>query len=212
MEASKWLDIQLLVSPEEMEGLIQQLGKFQIFLTGSVTPRAQGEVTKQHFLDIYRRYCTALQKGQLPDTPLFSCVWTVSPDVVATQKIGEERQLLRLIKPAVQLQPHSMIYSEHDGKFYSMVYGRNSISWGLQFSYPQLYLDPETKEVIKVGANFPNSALFRQIQLWVRAHTLPTPIKTPTASLNLPIRLGKECFSWVNQHPHLKAQHLLVSR
>jgi hypothetical protein len=202
MEASKWLDIQLLISAEEMEALVAHLGEFHIFSPGKVTPTGKGEIPRQQFLEVYRNYAETLKQGQLP-APLPSAVWTLSNDCLKTQTIDPSRQLLHLIKPAVQLQSHSMIYSEQDGKFYSMVYGQSSILWGIQFSYPQLYLDPETREVLKVGENFPNTALFRLIQRWVRAHTVPTPIRAPF-SLNLPVRLGKECFSWIDNHLQLK--------
>lgn len=210
MQASKWLDIPLLISAEEMELLFKHLhatvGPFQIFQTGVVLPLEQGPLL--NFLEIYRTYSTALKEGRLPEKELFSTVWTLSPDVLTVQKIGTDRKLLKLETPAVQMQPHSMIYSKQDGKFYSMVYGRDAIFWGLQFSYPQIYLHPQTKEVVKVDKNFLNTQLFREIQLWIRQQTLPTPMKGPNGQLNLPIRLGKECFSWINNHPQLQLNQL----
>lgn len=151
MEASKWLDIQVLLDPKEMEQLFQeivaQVGPFQIFLTGRVVPEGQGEV--HNFLSVYRTYTEALKQGQLPNEeefrPLFSTVWTLTPDVLSVTKFEGKRELLRLKIPAVQLQPHFMAYSLEDGKFYSMVYGRDTLMWGIQFSYPQLYLEPERK-------------------------------------------------------------------
>lgn len=214
MEASKWLEIQVLLSADEMETLFTHLnsalGTFHIYLTGVVTPMGEGEVAQGDFLAGYRRYSTALQSGQLPGEgeyrALFSSVFSLSPDQLSILKVRDDRQLRRLVKPAVQLQPHSMGYSQEDGKFYSMVYGPDSIVWGVQFSYPQLFLDPSSKEILKVieGPAFPNTALFRHIQRWVRHHTIPTPMQTPGGPVNLPVRLGKECTSWINKHPQFK--------
>lgn len=211
MEVSKWLEIQVLLSAEEMETLFTHLnsalGAFHIYLTGVVTALGEGEVPQGAFLESYRLYVMALQSGQLPGNgEYFSSVFSLSPDLLSILKVGDNRQLRRLIKPSVQLQPHSMGYSQEDGKFYSMVYGPDSIAWGVQFSYPQLFLDPATKEVLKVteSPEFPNTVFFRHMQRWVRHHTIPTPLQTPGGPVNLPVRLGKQCLSWINRHPQFK--------
>lgn len=212
MEASKWLEIQALLAPEEMQTLFTHLnstlGPVHIYRTGVVTPTGEGEVAQDQFLNAYANYGNALKQGLMPETDraLFSSVLSLSPHILNVMKIGENRQLQRLVRPSVQLQSHSMGYSEEDGKFYSMVFGPESITWGLQFSYPQLFLDPDTKDIHKVGEtpDFPNTALFRHIQRWIRHHTIPTPMQTPRGSINLPVRLGKECLSWINHHPQFK--------
>lgn len=212
MEASKWLEIQALLAPEEMETLFAHLntsvGPIHIYRTGTVTPVGEGEVSQGTFLETYQTYANALKQGLMPQTDrtLFSSVLSLSPQMLTVMKIGEDRQLQKLVRPCVQLQNHSMGYSEEDGKFYSMVFGPESITWGLQFSYPQLFLDPVTKEICKVGEtpDFPNTALFRHIQRWIRHNTIPTPMQTPRGSINLPVRLGKECLSWINHHPQFK--------
>lgn len=212
MEASKWLEIQALLSAEEMETLFAHLnstlGTVHIYLTGVVTPEGQGEVPQDKFLQAYQSYSNALKQGLLPETDrtLFSSVLSLSPQMLSVMKVGDNRQLQRLSRPCVQLQSHSMGYSEEDGKFYSMVFGPDSITWGLQFSYPQLFLDPNTKDILKVAEtpDFPNTALFRAIQRWIRHNTIPTPMQTPRGSINLPVRLGKECLGWINSHPQFK--------
>lgn len=214
MEASKWLDIQALLSTEEMEKLFAHLQPFQIFLTGTVTPLGQGEISSHAFLQGYRSYVDAIRSGQIPDMAhyraLFSTVFTLSPDHLNVLQVGNDRQLMRVMKPVVQLQPHSMGYSEYDGKFHSKVYGESCINWGIQFSYPQLFSEPQTKEILKVveSPDFPNTALFKALQRWMREHTVPTPMQTPTGPLNLPVRLGKECLPWINNHPQLKSKNL----
>ncbi len=60
-----------------------------------------------------------------------------------------------------------------------MVLSRKSVTWGLQFSYPQLYQDPRTRQIFKVTdtPEFPNTALFSKLQKWIRSETLPTPFQ-----------------------------------
>jgi hypothetical protein len=213
MEASKWLDLHVLLDSEEMEALFtylnDQLGTLHLYLPGRVVPTGEGELSQQAYLNSYESYVTALKNGLMPSAPLFTVLLTLSPDHVSILKIDPQRELIRPIKPVVQLQPHSMSYSTQDGKFHSMVFGSHSILWGVQFSYPQLFLDPQNREVLKVNDSFPNTALFRHIQRWIRDHTLPTPMHTPSSFLNLPVRLGKSCLTWINQHPQLKPQQLL---
>ena len=105
-----------------------------------------------------------------------------------------------------------MDYSEHDGKFRPMVFGLDSVTWGLQFSYPQLFMDGRTKEAFAVveSEEFPNTALFHQLQRWMRQNTLPTPFLVDGKRVNSPIRLGKACLPWINRHPQLAPKHLQV--
>lgn len=211
MEASKWLDLQLLISATEMQQLFHEVAPFQIYLTGRVLPQPQ--ISPEEFLEAYAHYCQAIIEGEDPQaSPLFSCIWTLSSDVLKVIKVDESRQLVQLQRPAVQLQPHAMAYSQYDGKFHSMSYGKGSILWGLQFSYPQLFLEPETGDIRKVDSEFPNTLLFRKIQRWVRAETIPTPMQTPTGFINLSVRLGKQCLSWINQHSQLKTNQLFCGK
>jgi hypothetical protein len=50
---------------------------------------------------------------------------------------------------------------------------------------------------------FPNTSLFLALSRWVRQNTLPTPIFDGAKRINLPVRLGKRCFSWIGNHPRL---------
>jgi hypothetical protein len=92
-----------------------------------------------------------------------------------------------------------------DGKFHSIAQGKETITWGLQFSYPQVFQDPKSKSFSKVTntLEFPNTALFLAQQKWMRQNTLPTPLIVQGKKINLPVRLGKRCFSWIEKHPHL---------
>ena len=77
-----------------------------------------------------------------------------------------------------------------------------------------LQLDPKTKAIGKVEKNdaFPNTELFYRLAKWVRDKTSATPFLIGEKRINQPIRLGKQCFDWVNRHPRLKEMGLYVSR
>ena len=84
-----------------------------------------------------------------------------------------------------------------------MTFGADCITWGLQFSYPQIYQDPVTLEISKADRNeeLSNSELFKNLIRWQRLTTRPTPFLTEKGLENIPIRIGKSCFSWINNHP-----------
>jgi hypothetical protein len=122
--------------------------------------------------------------------------------------------LIKPLKPVIQLQAHHFFYSTLDKKFHPMVLSQESVTWGLQFAYPQLYQDPKTRQVIKVtdSAEFPNSALFSQFSKWIRNATLPTPFEVEGVRVNSPIRIGKKMLGWIQQHPQLKKQGITIFR
>ena len=213
---SKWLSLQVLLDESEMQALLEELGDFYIFSTGVIYPEGQGEISKEAFLNCYAHYVNALKSGLIPEEvsyrSLFSVIFTQNQDHVFSMKVGQGKQLIRVAKPIVQLQQHRLHYSKADEKFYPMVFALDSILWGIQFSYPQLYQNGTTKEISKVTdtEQFPNTQLFRKIQLWLRHHTIPTPFQLNGKKINVPVRLGKKCLSWINQHPQLIMKNIQV--
>ena len=117
--------------------------------------------------------------------------------------------MVKVCEPIVQIQVHQMSYSPVDGEFRPMVMSRESIFWGLQFSFPQIYQDPKSLELLEVEEGI-NLELFQSVRRWIRDNTAPTPMVVGGGRVNLPIRLGKKCFSWINNHPQLKAKQLSV--
>lgn len=216
LQASKWLDLQLLIDSDEMKTLFQALEPFAIYTTGRVCALSEGEVSHAEFLQAYDAYVAALQQGQLPVEQefraLFSSVFTRQSDHLFQVLTADGRRIIRVAKPVLQLQLNKIAYSTADGKFRGMVFGKDSIFWGLQFSYPQLFLDSVTKEVfqVKESLQFPNTSLYRLLQRWVRQYTVPTPFQVADTQVNVPIRLGKNCFSWINKHIQLVQQNIKV--
>ncbi len=216
MQASKWLKLPILMEENELENLFHFLGDFKLYQTSGVLPIGGGLVEKADFLKIYSDYLSALKKGQIPNEnlfrPYFSAVMTLTDEALFAVPVEGNQQVIRIRRPVVQLQNHRFDYSEIDGEYRSMVYGLESVLWGIQFSYPQICQDAKTKEVeqVKDSPEFPNTRLFRSIQKWSREHTLPTPITAKGVKTNLPIRLGKGCFSWINNHPQLIKKGLRV--
>lgn len=216
MQASKWLKLPILMETQELESLFKFLGDFDIFQTTGILPLGGGKIDKVEFLRVYEEYLSSLKKGEIPDEntyrAYFSSVISTNDEALFALPVEGGRQVIRIRRPIVQLQSHRFDYSEMDGNYRSMVFGVDSILWGLQFSYPQICQDSKTKEVYQVveGPEFPNTQLFKKIQKWSRENTVPTPMIANEIKTNLPMRLGKGCFSWINNHPQLIKKGLRV--
>lgn len=215
LQASKWQKCPLLIDSDEMEGLLKTLGNFWIVQISGLIPIGCECVDREKFLEVYHHYIKTLKEGEIPSDSrfrsYFSSVFTKSLDPLYRVKVNDKQCLVKVMHPVIQLQTHRFNYSAADGTFRSMVFGTDSIHWGLQFSYPHLYQD-ETCQVftVKEGPQFPNTSLFKKIQQWVRSHTIATPFESEGKRFNVPIRLGKQCLSWINNHPQLKTKGLRV--
>jgi hypothetical protein len=95
-----------------------------------------------------------------------------------------------------------------------MVLSPESISWGLQISYPQLYQDPKTRQIAKVTSvlEFSNTALFAKLLKWIRSATLPTPFEVKGVRINSSIRVGKKSLVWIKSHPQLKQRGIQIAQ
>ncbi|EFB41010.1 MULTISPECIES: hypothetical protein [Parachlamydia] len=213
LQASKWLNLQLLISSEQMESLFEELGLFYIYSIGRVVECGAGEILRDDFLKAYKDYIQTLLAGKLPDYQItstsFSSIFTSDLDALYCIQTGENQQLVRIGKPVIQVQAHTLDYSPLDGKFRSMIFGQDHIPWGIQFSYPQIHQDG--KDVVQtLHRKDLNTELFRRLQTWVRLNTIPTAFSVDEKKINVPVRIGKDCFSWINQHCQLVKKNLRV--
>jgi hypothetical protein len=216
LRVSKWIKVQLLLESCEMKELFEQLSPFEIYCVSEVVDEKRAKISHQEFLEGYGVYIQTLKEGKVPDERvlkrLLSSVFTLSSDLLYGLEVGSGRWLVKALKPVIQLQLHHFFVSSVDQKFHSMTLGADSISWGVQFSYPQLYQDPKTHAFSKVvsSPDFPNTQLFLRLMQWIRKRTIPTPFIQEGKRVNVPMRLGKSCSSWINQHPQLIEKGLSV--
>jgi hypothetical protein len=213
-QVSKWLSCQILLSLEEMQNLIDDLPDFFICVAGQISTLE--DISRENFLATYSNYVDGIKDGKLIDEaiyrPSFSSVFTTSLDCLYKIEFPGDKHMLRVCKPVVQLQAHRMHYSKLESKFRPMIFGSESISWGIQFSYPQIFQDNKTKEIVKCFNNpkFPNGTLYHRLQKWMRKNTIPTPFLEADKHIISPIRIGKGCLPWINQHPQLINKGLKV--
>jgi hypothetical protein len=202
-EAAKWLKIPVLLDVDEMRALFSALGSCTLVLLGRLVARDAAIVSQETFLQSVQQWIEALQKGRVPTQAdlqrVLAAALTADLESLLLQEMGAGRVLVKPRRPVIQLQAHFFSYSAEEQKIYSGIFGKESIFWGVQFSYPQIYLDPKEQMHVKVGDQFPNTALFRTLQRWVRNATQPMKLYGKA----FPLRMGKGCCSWIHQHPQL---------
>jgi hypothetical protein len=214
LQVSKSLKFPVLLDDSEMCALMTALGKFYIGVVSEPLPLNDLLVEKKVFLEAYKEYVEMLKRGEIPSFAFlrryFSGVISADLDAFYAMDVGKGRFLLKSIQPVIQMQIHHFLYSPVDEKFHSLVLGGESVSWGIQFSYPQVAQDPKTKAIAKISADMPNSRLFATLSRWIREVTRPTPFIVGEKLSHEPIRIGKECFSWIAEHPQLKMRGIQI--
>jgi len=205
-QGSKWLKIQVLCDGQELQDLFSVLDPFFIFpLTGIVDGQA---VCHSKWLEAYSGWIENLKRGMIPtevDLRRFlACAFVEDLSSLWLQEIPNRGYLVKIAKPIVQVQTHYFTYSSEDKVFRPMSMGFESIFWGLQFSYPQIYQDPKTLELKEA----PKNKLFEILRLWSRDKTRATPFLIEGKRVNSSIRIGKNCLSWMHQHPQLLARNI----
>jgi hypothetical protein len=217
LRVSKWSKYQVLLDPQEMKDLFAEISPFWIYTVSEPVTEKTAVISQEDFLSQYETYARSLKEGVLPEEGhlrrLFSSIFTSTPDILYAMKVGQEKYLVKALKPVVQLQAHQFFVSSVDGRIHPMVLGKDSVSWGIQFSYPQIYQNPKDHDFFKVvdSSDFPNTKLFTNLVKWMRRNTLPTPFVIDGKRTNAPIRLGKKCMSWINKHPQLQEKGIEIS-
>ena len=202
---SKWTKYPVLLDNQEMEACFKALPPFEIYNVSRVAPLENLTISHEDFLKAYAIYISDLKSGKIPDPDraIFSSVFSTDPESVYAKEISPGRWMAKLAKPVVQLQHHKFFVSKIDHKIHSMVMSPESISWGIQFAFPQIFFGED-------GYMKTSSELFTKLVKWLRAESVPTTFIFEGEKISSPIRLGKGCFAWIANHPQLIEQGVKV--
>jgi len=213
-QASKWISFRVLLDETEMESLLNTLSPFSFYNVSEIVQPDQAIFSASTFLSEYTTYVQALKKGTIyqPPKALFSSVISREPEALYGMDV-KKGIILKILKPVVQISLHHFNYSPEDHSFYFMVHSKEAIQWGLQFSYPQLYSNSRTGDVIEVmkDHSYPNTELFRSLRKWMRGSSRPVPFLCDGKRVNVEARIGNGCFDWIDQHPQLKEKGLALA-
>lgn len=217
LEAAKWLSLPMMLGPSELEHLLNALGEIHIVKTLSKVEEGKEEIAKEDFVSLYAEYAGLLKEGAVPDSRrfkgVFSSVITLDLDALFSVPLDAGYHVVKVKSPIIQMQYHTMKWSKEEGKFRSQLFGQDSLPWGILFSYPQILLHQETKDIVKADTpGFVNYRLFKEIQKWQRQHTIPTPFLADGRRINTSQRIGRECLPWIENHPLFKLYDLKIWR
>lgn len=207
--ASKWIFFPGLLDPVELEDLFNFLGQLFFFnVMAKVLPQ-DATFSKEQVVVHYKRYVEQLKQGICEPSKemraALSSVAVPSMQAVYALAFSDGKLLVRQKEPAIQLQLHAFRYSDLDRQVHPMVWGGDSIPFGVQLSFPKLFRDPKTQEVIDYKEeSYPNRALFQGLTSWMRANSFPATFKIGGNRVVSTVRVGKKALAWVNRLPILK--------
>lgn len=211
---SKWLKHQVLLDLPEMEELCRHLTPFHFFNVSEIKLLEELELPVEAFLKSYQDYIEILKAGRVPlDRQIqrhLSCALTTDANTLYAHAIGAEKFMAKPLKPVVQMQQHRFFPSKTAGTVNPMVMSHESIHWGVQLAYPQIFFDGAAYSKVSDQTLFPNTALFTKLVKWLRSATVPTTFVWDDKKISTPIRLGKQCFSWIDNHAQLKQQGIAI--
>ena len=100
----------------------------------------------------------------------------------------------------------------HDHRIQSMTHSSNSIRFGLEFAYPQLFVDPRSNKVVEIRKeeDYTNTKVFQKIGKWMRENTKPTPLSIEGIRFNATFRIGVEAVKLCKSHVDLKKENLSI--
>jgi hypothetical protein len=211
---SKWLKHQVLLDVSEMEELCHHLAPFYFFNVSEITALQNLELSSEQFLKSYQEYINILKAGKVPlDRQIqrhLSCALTTDINTLYAHTVQPEKYMAKPLKPLVQMQQHRFFPSKTAGTINPMVMSHESIHWGVQLAYPQIFFDGFLYSKVSDVNLFPNTTLFTKLVKWLRAQTIPTTFLWDDKKISTPIRLGKKCFSWIHNHAQLKEQGITI--
>ncbi len=218
LQVSKWVKIPVLLDDSEMETMLSEVekkvGPFSFyFVQGVCSEEQMALISTAQFCTCYATYISYLKEEKIPCVEelkgMLSPILTQDPEAVYKMVVGTHRFLVKASRPVIQFQPNNIRYSPEEGVFRTQVYSKDTFTWGVMISYPFLFQDNKTHELTSTHS-FPNTPIFHEIQRWIRHFTRPTPFVVGGKKIHAPIRLGKNCFSWIHRHPQLKAQGITI--
>jgi hypothetical protein len=172
MRASKWLKHQVLLDAEEMRDLFAALAPFEIFVVSEPVTEQTMMVEKEDFLRAYEGYAETLKAENSPDESglrrYFSSIF-LSPVKLYAMEAGKERLLVKTLARASTAAPPLFRFGNR-WEVSSHGPGKDSITWGVQFSYPQL-LSIRSHRSLQRWSTLPNfpTALYQRLAKWLRA-------------------------------------------
>ncbi len=172
----------------------------------------QGEARQsvQQLLTVWKEYLQALEEGREPQLdPFYFYVSTVEK-AVYRRLVPDGREQVYTVLPCIVAQAGKIVYSPVDVSFRSSAFTEDPILWGIKLSFPQIYLDPVTRELLRADRPpSPNALLLKELRQWIRDETFPVAFETDGKRHQTEFRLGNEMKNI--KHLPLEKRGIIVS-
>lgn len=192
-QASKWLHTAALL--ENLDELLS-FGKLFALKGENLSLEPVTSISS------YPPFIEAWKRGENAALNDFAFAFTLDEEALYALETPHGYQI-KPRKAVVEISTHYLNIS--DGEVRSNVYGPETLSWGIQFGFPQLHMTEESDMIKHLEAE--NYPLYKKIQTYLRDTTIPAKF----GDLQSSVRLSKTALPWVNQHPWLKERNLIVS-
>ncbi len=201
--ASRWVSVGLLMSAEEWKTFFQAFPRLRLYKVAAVVMEGAEELPFEEFYSLVESFATEIQTKLDMDLSSyripFSCALSESKESFTIQALPSQRVLLKPKEPVIQLRPLSFSISS-EGKIQTKSWGKNHICWGIQMSYPQLFQDPATQNIIQALSEHPHGVLFKKVLHWIRHHTKSVFLKGQEKSAAFSLKVGKESVYLLSKH------------
>ncbi len=203
-QASKWWKLQVFFSLDALDFFFQDLGSFWICPLGKVLQEEEQILEKDQYLQAYKKKVDQYLTHHItPIEEISPCAFTVLKEDLYLMNLSQNRFLLKIKNPVVQVHPYFFRFSKQNRSFLSNVYAEDSIFWGLQFSFPQIFQDEDLNLHKVHPQTFANAALFQKMRRWIRKHTSPISFEFEGEKIVTSMRASPQLFCLLQKYPKL---------
>ncbi len=212
---AKWISFELLLHPEEMKDLLESFSGTLAFSLRKTAPLAEQRISFSSLLQDYKKYVLYLMNGEIPPVEFLQNgnlypVFTEDPMTLSYYPYKESGNI-KMQKPSMPAKPVCLHFSPRDLSVRPVARNPEDILWGLQFSFPYLYQDSQTKKIETFRpSSYPNHSLPKRMRSFIRERTVPTTFLYQSQKLTSSFRLGKKYLPYISKHPQLKRYSLSV--
>ena len=210
-EAAKWLKWPVLADEKEFGELFRRLAPCDLVpLTGVVEPDRL-LMPSDCFLAEAKRWIERLQQHQAPTMEdlrtVLACALTNDRDAIWLHEVKPERYLVKSKNRSCRSKPIFFPIRSKTKPFIRWCSAKRVSSGASSFPIPKFFSIP-IGNTEKSTRRF-RTQFFSEIRQWTRDVTRPASFLVDGKKVNVPMRIGKNCLSWIASHPQLK-QHNLV--
>ncbi len=194
LQASKWLEIPMLLTPDDFL-------KMLVFLEGTILSPLGNLVNENELCidplelsKVYANVCQLAFENKLISRDLIkklSLRIICKKENLIACELAQGRFIVHEQVPAIKMQALFLNYSKEENKIRSRVLGANQIFWGVELSFPQIYQDPLTFKMKDSWNITEESKLFKSLQKWAREHTKPSKFQFDKVSQSTAFRRSK---------------------